>query len=360
MSPDNTVVASGNLATPRRTIMGVLGQCALLQISDDVAREIFTGAGLPGRAVEEPDFPISLDQELTIAMALAHTLPVNRSPTVTLFNAMDNMGIENLGLLGMAMRHAATAIEALKICLTYPQLTWGHSHMVVRSQPSASIFSFAMERPTLRDTSAEDIDKLVEYCLALDLVTSLVNIKDIVDSGESPLYITFPFPQPQDWPGLRRELPCPVQFSAREASLAYPAALDNRPLPRANPLVFRSYVSIAEKLSQMLDEDFSTKDRVTRWLWAYTPPPRRGEIARLLGMSERSLTRRLGEEGTSYTQLLAQVQEERAKNFLRSAALSVSEVGYRLGYAEPAAFSRAFTHWTGVSPLKWRKSSNCE
>ena len=52
------------------------------------------------------------------------------------------------------------------------------------------------------------------------------------------------------------------------------------------------------------------------------------------------------------------IQEEPAKNFLRSTALSVSEVGYRLGYAEPAAFSRAFTQWTGVSPLKWRKNAN--
>ena len=50
------------------------------------------------------------------------------------------------------------------------------------------------------------------------------------------------------------------------------------------------------------------------------------------------------------------MQSERAKNFLRNRDLSVSEIGYRLGYAEPAAFTRAFTHWTGQSPLKWRQS----
>ena len=92
-----------------------------------------------------------------------------------------------------------------------------------------------------------------------------------------------------------------------------------------------------------------------RWLWAYTPALKRGEIAQLLAMSERNLTRQLGREGTSYTQLLARVQEERAKNFLRNRALTVSEIGYRLGYTEPAAFTRAFTRWVGISPLKWRK-----
>ena len=91
-----------------------------------------------------------------------------------------------------------------------------------------------------------------------------------------------------------------------------------------------------------------------RWLWAYTPPPGRGEVAELLATSERNLTRQLAAEGTSYSELLARVQSERAKNLLRNRALSVSEIGYRLGYAEPAAFSRAFTRWTGQSPLKWR------
>ena len=105
---------------------------------------------------------------------------------------------------------------------------------------------------------------------------------------------------------------------------------------------------------QMLEEDFSLTERVTRWLWAYTPPLNRRELARLLSMSERNLTRQLGKEDTSYAHLLAHVQEERAKNFLRNPALSVTEIGYRLGYADPAAFSRAFTRWVGSSPLQWR------
>tara|TARA_R110001599_G_scaffold353884_1_gene602318 strand:- start:22310 stop:23392 length:1083 start_codon:yes stop_codon:yes gene_type:complete len=356
MESDSRVIASGNLATAQRTVTGVLSQLVLLNVSDSGALKIFTDAGLPARALEEPDFPISLDQELLICVALARQLGA-RSPARALFGAREKMGIENLGVLGMAMQHAATTIEALKICLTYPQLSGGHCRMVVRRQPDASLFSFSMQRPLIRDASAQDIDRLVEYCTVLDLVTSMCNIADIVATNQPPRYITFPFPEPADWTEVRDELPCPVYFSREEACLAFPAAFDDTPLPRANPLVYRTYVSIAKKLSLMLAEDIGIGERVTRWLWAYTPPLRRGEIARQLGMAERSLTRALAVENTSYAQLLAQVQQERAENFLRDRSLAVTEISERLGYSEPAAFTRAFSNWTGSSPLKWRKEN---
>ena len=355
MSPDEIVIASGNLATARRTIMGVLGQCRLFGIEEAGTREIFTRAGLPSRALEELDFPISLDQELEICNALVRTLAARHSPLVTVFNATQNVGIEMLGVLGMAMRHADNAIEALATCLRFPQLTGGHSRFRVWRQSQQLLFSFTMERPALHSASAQELDNLVQYCLALDVVMSLRNIDCILRSGRQPLRISLPFPQPDDWSELQVRLPCPVDFGQPEACLAYPADMEAMPLPDANPLLFRSYISIAQKQSQMLAEEFSLAERVTRWLWAYTPPPKRGEIASLLAISERNLTRQLGREGTSYSQLLARVQEERAKNFLRDPAYTISQISYRLGYAEPPVFSRAFRAWTGQSPAQWRK-----
>ncbi len=355
MATQDTVIASGNLATSRRTVTGLLGQLMLLDVGDREALELFIGAGLPARALAEPDFPISLEQELTICMALVRMLGSDRSAVRVFFQRRHNIGIENLGVLGMAMRHAATAVAALEVCLKFPQLTWGHSRMVVKRESDDALYIFSMQRPQIRDAPAADIDALVQYCLALDLVSSLRNIQDIASVEEAPRYITFPFSQPADWHLVQDSLPCDVMFSRAEACLAFSGGFDNTPLPRANPLVYRSYVAIAEKLSLMLAEDISLTERVTRWLWAYTPPLKRGEVASQLAMSERSLTRQLGREGTSYAALLAGVQAERARNYLRNPGLTVSEVGYRLGYTEPATFTRAFTRWTGSSPLQWRR-----
>ena len=99
MSEESTVIASGNLASPRRIIAGVLGQFGFLELDEASAREILTNAGLPARALEEPDFPISLQQELEICADLVSRLPADVSPIRLLFEARQDMGIENLGTL---------------------------------------------------------------------------------------------------------------------------------------------------------------------------------------------------------------------------------------------------------------------
>ena len=82
MSDDTTVFASGNLASPRRIIAGVLAQFGFFAIERETALAILTGTGLPARALDEPDFPISLEQELAICAALVARLPPGRpAPT---------------------------------------------------------------------------------------------------------------------------------------------------------------------------------------------------------------------------------------------------------------------------------------
>jgi AraC-like DNA-binding protein len=76
-------------------------------------------------------------------------------------------------------------------------------------------------------------------------------------------------------------------------------------------------------------------------------------IAGDLGCSRQTLYRRLKTEGTTYEQLLDGLRKRLALRFMRE-GLSVKEAGYRLGFSDPAAFSRAFTRWPGRSPSDMR------
>jgi AraC-like DNA-binding protein len=73
-------------------------------------------------------------------------------------------------------------------------------------------------------------------------------------------------------------------------------------------------------------------------------------IAAEFGMSERTLARRLAEEGLTFSQLLDRLRLDLARSYLGSKELSISKVAWLLGYKEVGAFSHAFRRWTGKSP----------
>ncbi|MFN0248423.1 MAG: helix-turn-helix transcriptional regulator [Kofleriaceae bacterium] len=77
-------------------------------------------------------------------------------------------------------------------------------------------------------------------------------------------------------------------------------------------------------------------------------------VAKRLGMSARSLQRRLADEKTRYNDLLAEVREEFAKRYLARGTVSASEVAYLVGFTEPPAFFKAFKRWTGMTPREFQ------
>ena len=79
-------------------------------------------------------------------------------------------------------------------------------------------------------------------------------------------------------------------------------------------------------------------------------------VAQELGISSRTLTRRLAEEGLTYKGLLDEVRRKLALRYLKDRRINVKTVAYLLGYSEVSAFYHAFRRWTGSSPLQHRLS----
>lgn len=73
-------------------------------------------------------------------------------------------------------------------------------------------------------------------------------------------------------------------------------------------------------------------------------------VARDLGLSRQTLYRRLKAEGITFEQLLDELRHHLALKLLRDQHLAVKQAAWRLGFSDPAAFSRAFKRWTGTAP----------
>jgi AraC-like DNA-binding protein len=77
-------------------------------------------------------------------------------------------------------------------------------------------------------------------------------------------------------------------------------------------------------------------------------------VAKAMGCSRQTLYRRLKAEGLTFEQILDGLRHRRALKLIRDQGSSVKDAAYRLGFSDPAAFSRAFKRWTGRSPRDLR------
>jgi AraC-like DNA-binding protein len=78
------------------------------------------------------------------------------------------------------------------------------------------------------------------------------------------------------------------------------------------------------------------------------------DVARNLGMSERTLARKLSDEGLNFTEILQQLRRDLAVRYLDDRKLHVSKIAWMLGFTEVSAFTHACRRWTGKTPREMR------
>ena len=112
----------------------------------------------------------------------------------------------------------------------------------------------------------------------------------------------------------------------------------------------------AERKLNRLTRRMSHAARLRDYLIAAAPKDRSDmtSVARGLGMSVRSLRRRLSEEGVSYAELVEEAHASVAKRLLDDLGRSIYETAYDMGFSDPSAFHRAFKRWTGMTPKQYR------
>ena len=148
----------------------------------------------------------------------------------------------------------------------------------------------------------------------------------------------------------------PVTFgSSRNAMLIDPAGLAIR-MPPLNPYLTGVLSERADALLAELESAKRVRGQVEQALVPLLPggAVRMASVAARLGLSRPTLARRLRAEGTSFEAVLDALRHRLALDYLGGGG-SVGEAAHRLGFSDPAAFSRAFKRWTGSSPRAMRR-----
>jgi AraC-like DNA-binding protein len=148
-----------------------------------------------------------------------------------------------------------------------------------------------------------------------------------------------------------------VEFGADADAISFPAPLASLPVvgrdEHLNELL-RRYAE--EALAHKPRERPLVRSKVEEVLPKLLPHGKAtaAEVARRLGLSTRTLSRKLGEEGTSFAEILDQLRAVLAKRYLGDETLHVSGIAWLLGYREVSSLTHAFKRWTGMTPRRFR------
>lgn len=151
---------------------------------------------------------------------------------------------------------------------------------------------------------------------------------------------------------------CPVRFGAERNALVFDAADLNRPFPCHNPelldILNPVLTAALAEATALPTISHQVKGALKRIL--ASGRPEMVEVARDIGMSERTLQRRITEEGTSFRQLMLETRQEVVRHLLAEPTIEIEEIAGLLGYEDTNSFYRAFRTWEGTTPARWRAS----
>lgn len=173
----------------------------------------------------------------------------------------------------------------------------------------------------------------------------------------NPAAVHFKHSRPENVARYERLFRCPLHFNQPHDALLYPRADLDMTLVAADSGLAQLLERHATEALQRLGRSALLRERVREFVRQDLTGKLTAEhMAKRLGMSPRTLHRRLVEEGITYRALVDDVRREMALHCLRDPQLSIGEVGYLLGFTTSAAFHRAFRRWTGTTATQYRLS----
>jgi len=150
-------------------------------------------------------------------------------------------------------------------------------------------------------------------------------------------------------------LGAPVAFGCKVSALRLPAPVWRAALPGADAALLATLRELAEHagLGAAGDDELAVQVRSRLRLLLPDGRASAAEVAGALGLSARTLHRRLQGAGASFRAILEAFREAEAERLISAGRLPLGEVALRLGFSDQTAWNRAFRRWKGMSPTEW-------
>lgn len=257
--------------------------------------------------------------------------------------------------LGYAMMSSNTLFDALERIAHYKRVVSNTCKLVNHQRNEHLVFEMniftyeSTNRPVLPLATAETF-----------LATIIRFARELVTLDFAPLKICFGYPTPRyDTSYLENFFNCEVEFGCSQTAIVFDLKQTKEKLMCGNPLITHSHEKMLDEFMARVDKN-DLSHIIKNKIFELLPlgAPSQTEIAEFLGMSLRNLQRKLNDQGTSYKEILESTRKKLAMNYITQKHLSLSEIGYLVGFSSVGNFNRAFKRWTTQTPGDYRQGRN--
>jgi AraC-like DNA-binding protein len=261
------------------------------------------------------------------------------------------MKMDDYGVLGLSWKTCSRARDLFDRSVRYFMLLT--NTYVFEIQDEAAVTRIFLHRDAYRRGVALSNEATFSATVT---VVQLITEKELF-----PVEVAFQHATPTDLAVYTNRFRCPVHFGQPQNFISYRTADLNTRTAKAD-------LSINQFLNERIEEEAKGIEVNGNKLVADIKSliidalpsgiPGIDQVSEHIGMSSRTLTRRLSESGFSFRELVSSTQREISLNLLQESAYSIGEIAFQTGFSEQSAFNRAFKRWTGQPPIAFRKNQS--
>jgi AraC-like DNA-binding protein len=303
---------------------------------------VLTSAGIPPHILDDPENRLPFG---VVGRLLEQCVEAARCPHFGLLVGQ-RFTLDGLGLLGQLMRNSPTLRDALRLATL---------HLEIHDRGAVSLTldlgaSHAALGYSLFDGAMPGADQILDGSIAIHYRI----FRELCGPSWRPAAIRLSHSTPRKIAPFRRFFGPNLEFDADISAVVFDSRWLERPIAGADPARFAAIVGAIDEIQSRSDRPFAGQVRRALHALMFTGAASTTSVARLFGLRERTLRRRLEAEGATVRGLVGAVRRDLAFHLLRNTSLSVTEIAAILRYADIAVFGRAFRGWTGASPKVWR------
>lgn len=303
--------------------------------------EILKNVNLPTKEVHSSKTRISLLQLMT---ACKNALRLSATPHLA-YRIGSSIHISTYGMYGFAILCCPDFRTTMQFAMRYHTLAAPLATISFNEENGSAIWTI---EPNLH---ASTDPALYRFITEMQIGIHISLMRDVMGAAFTPDEVCLAYPAAGDSGLPEDQIGCNVRFAKPANQIVFRSTWLEQEASLGNRTTYPSIVALCDDLLDDLALRVGIAGKVRALLLTdIASPPTSSATAGLLGMNDRSLRRRLRQQGLSYRDLLDELRTQIALKYLRTTKLSNDDIALALGFSDAANFRRAFHRWTNKVP----------